>query len=253
VEDSVCYSHNYKIVIEYDGGCFHGWQKQQNLITVQSELERAIHIALHTDQVSPLQAAGRTDSGVHALGQVVNFKTNFEVDLRRLKSAVSNILKNKLSILDAVEVPLSFNSLHSAVARQYRYVILNRHAPAVIDHTKAWHVVFPLDIDRLKSDAAVLVGEHDCTSFRASGCLSKSAIKKIFNSEVEVQGRHLVYTIRGKGFLKQMVRNIVGTLVELNRGKLELQSMSEVLYAKDRKKAGPTAPAHGLYLERVEY
>jgi tRNA pseudouridine38-40 synthase len=248
------YTYNYRLIVEYDGACFHGWQKQQGLLTVQSELERAIHIALHTSDISPLQGAGRTDSGVHALGQVVNFRTNFEVDLRVLKHAVSNILKNKLAIVHADKVPMDFNALHKATSRTYRYLILNRAAPTVIENGKAWHVVFPLDIDKLQNDAKILVGNGiDCTSFRASGCLSKSPIKNIFESKIEFDGRCIQYTITGKGFLKQMVRNIVGTLVALNRNKLSVPTMKEVIEAKDRKIAGPTAPAHGLYLVSVQY
>lgn len=247
------YSKNYKIIVEYFGGAFHGWQKQKGLLTVQSELERVIRTVLHSDDISPLQGAGRTDAGVHARGQVVNFRTDLDIDSLVFKHSVSSMLKGKLAVLSVEEVPMSFNALRSATSRQYSYRILNRPAPAVLDHARAWHVSSPLDVSKLRDDALCLVGERDFTSFRASGCLSSTPIKTIRESEVIVDGEYLIYRVIGKGFLKQMVRIIVGTLVQLNRGKTRLNSMSEILEAKDRRMAGVTAPPHGLYLDQVFY
>lgn len=240
-------------MIEYDGQAFHGWQKQEGLVTVQGELERVVHIILRTTETSGLQAAGRTDAGVHAKGQVVNFRTNEVIDPLRFKHSVSSLLKGKLSVIDVETVPMSFNSLHKAVSRQYCYKILNRPAPAVLDYGRVWHITAPLDLEIMSNEAKKLIGKHDFTSFRATGCMSTSPIKEIFESEIQVEGHHITYRVVGKGFLKQMVRNIVGTLVQLSRGTLNITSMEEVLASKDRRKAGVTAPAHGLYLDFVQY
>lgn len=247
------YRYNYRLIIEYDGAAFHGWQKQKEQSTVQQELENALKVALHSEEISPLQGAGRTDSGVHAKGQVVNFRSNLEIDLRILKHSVSNILRNKLSIVYADVVPMGFNALHSAEARCYKYYILNRTSPPVLEYGRAWHVIKPLDMNKLREDALILLGEHDFSSFRASGCVSKSSVKKIYESYIDKKDDLVIYTIKGKGFLKQMVRNIVGTLVDLNKGTLQKTSIKEILEARDRKTAGMTAPAHGLFLEYVEY
>lgn len=244
---------NYRLIVEYDGQAFHGWQKQHNQVTVQGELERVVHTILRSTETSGLQAAGRTDAGVHAKGQVVNFKTDIVIDPLIFKHSVSSLLKGKLAVLDVAQVPMDFNSLHSAVARQYVYRILNRPAPAVLDYGRVWHISAPLNRRVLHQESQKLVGKHDFTSFRASGCMSTSPIKEIFESEMVEEGDYLTYRVLGKGFLKQMVRNIVGTLVQISRETLQLSSIQDVMDSKDRQKAGVTAPAHGLYLEYVQY
>lgn len=219
---------------------------------MQGELDRVLRLVLRKD-ISSIQGAGRTDSGVHARGQVVNFKTDGEIDLLRLKHSVSSLLKGELAILEADYVPDSFNALRSAISRQYSYHILNRPAPAVLDRGGVWHITSELDLERMQREALVLLGKHDFTSFRGSGCMSSSPVKEIFESEVSRDGYYIIYRVLGKGFLKQMVRNIVGTLVQLARGTLEASSIKEVLEARDRRVAGVTAPAHGLYLDFVRY
>lgn len=243
---------NIRLTIEYNGQAFHGWQKQPGLKTIQSELERVLKIVIR-EEISGLQAAGRTDSGVHARAQVVNFKTNADVDLLRLKHSVSSILKGELAVVGAEYVPLSFNALRSARARQYTYWILNREAPAVLDRGGVWHVTATLDVQKMQEAASVLVGRHDFSAFRDGDCNSLSPIKEIFESEVTRDGHYLVYRVVGKGFLKQMVRIITGTLVQLGRGTLKTQTMEEVLKSRDRTQAGITAPPYGLYLDRVFY
>jgi tRNA pseudouridine38-40 synthase len=242
------------MVIEYDGSHFHGWQKQSHVNSVQAALETAIHQALHSTEISPLQASGRTDAGVHARGQVVNFRTDIEIAPFAFTHAVSSILKHRVAVLSIEKVATDFHALHSATSRQYQYYILNRAAPAVLDVGRVWHVPKPLDLATLNADAAALLGKHDFSSFRGSGCLSKNPVKNIFESFwIREEGDLLVYTIRGKGFLKQMVRNIVGTLVRLNHNKLKAKSIEEVLLARDRRVAGITAPANGLFLDYVCY
>jgi tRNA pseudouridine38-40 synthase len=243
---------NIRLVIEYDGSRFHGWQKQPNLRTVQSELERVIRCVLRED-ISALIAAGRTDAGVHAKGQVVNFFSKSEVDLDRLKHSVSSLLKKDLTVLSAEYVDENFNSCRDAICKQYRYVILNRKAPAVLDYGKVWYVPMFLDVERMKIEAQRLVGTHDFETFRGARCSARTSIKTIFSSEIEQNQHYIVYKVIGQGFLKQMVRNIVGTLVGFGRGIINYKSIEDLLAERDRKKAGMTAPGYALCLDWVRY
>jgi len=245
-------SYRIRLLIEYDGSYFHGWQRQPGLMTVHDELRRVLQLVLK-EPVSVIHASGRTDTGVHARGQVVCFDSSREVDLQRLTHSVSSLLKNKLSIIEADYVPEDFHPRRSSRAKHYVYTILHRRAPAVLDRGRVWHVTRRLDIEKMQAEARKLVGRHDFSSFRGHSCGARSPIKEIFSSEVEWEPPYLRYRVVGKGFLKQMVRNIVGTLVDLASGRLEASSIEEVLEARDRKKAGVTAPAHGLCLEKVEY
>lgn len=243
---------NIRLVIEYDGAAFHGWQTQPGVRSVESELERALAIVLR-QKIHPLYASGRTDAGVHARAQVLNFHVPEIPDLRRLILAVSGILRGKLSVLSAEVVPDEFHSRYDAVAKQYSYHILNRACPPVLDKGKVWYIPRSLDVELMKREAKVLEGQHDFSSFRCSGCMARDPVKNIFESEVVQIGDRIVYRVVGSGFLKQMVRSIVGTLVGLSDEMLELRSMSAVLAARDRRKAGITAPASGLFLDWVKY
>lgn len=242
---------NVRLVIEYDGSGFHGWQKQPGVRTIQDELEKIIRLVLRED-IPYVMASGRTDAGVHARGQVVNFKTAQVPDLRRLGYSISSILKGEVSVVRADFVPDEFHSCRSTKRKEYRYTILHRDAPAVLDRRFVWHVGGRLDVDRMRDEASSLVGEWDFTSMRASGCESPSAVKRILESELLTDGDYLIYRVVGEGFLKQMVRIIVGTLVEMGRGDITA-AMGEILASRDRRSAGLTAPAQGLCLEWVEY
>lgn len=241
---------NIKMVIEYNGSGFHGWQFQPGLRTIQSELEKTISMVLR--EPVRVQASGRTDAGVHARAQVVNFECKGEVDLNRLSHSVSNIMRPELSVLSAEFVPLEFNARRDSVSKQYSYQILNRKTPAVLEKGFVWFVACELNIDRMREEAQFVVGEHDFTSFRASGCTARTPVKEIFESEVVADGEHLVYRVVGSGFLKQMVRNIVGTLVGIGKGSVS-ENMGTILEAKDRQRAGVTAPPYGLFLDWVKY
>jgi tRNA pseudouridine38-40 synthase len=243
---------NVKLIVEYDGHGFHGWQKQGDLRTIQSELERAITIILR-QPIGPLHASGRTDAGVHARGQVVTFKTESVPDLWKIRHGVSHLLKGELAVVSAEIVADSFHPGRCATHKQYSYTILNRPAPAVLDARRVWHVTHELDIECMRRCAAVLVGTHDFTSFRDSDCTAKFPVKTIYSSEVVVNGDTVTYRVVGSGFLKQMVRNITGTLVDFGRGRMRRLSMEEILAARDRRTAGITAPAHGLCLDWVSY
>jgi tRNA pseudouridine38-40 synthase len=244
---------NVRLIVEYDGSRFHGWQIQPGLRTIEGELERVISLVLR-ETIHPIYASGRTDAGVHARRQVVNFHTTAaEPDLLRLSHSISNLLRGELAVLAADIVPDDFNSRYSAKSKQYSYHILNRFGPAVLDRGRCWYVGSPLDVERMHREAQTLVGEHDFTSFRGSGCHATTAVKTIFESEVYREGDRIVYRVVGSGFLKHMIRNIAGTLVALAQGRLAYASMQAVLDAKDRRVGGMTAPAHGLFLDWVDY
>ena len=249
---------NILLVLEYNGATFHGWQEQPGGVrTIQAELKKTLSMLLRGERIT-IHASGRTDAGVHARAQVVNFHISQETDLRRLQHSISSIFKNEISVLHAQYVEEEFNARFSAVKKQYSYVILNRAAPAVLNHERVWHVARNLNVDLLQSEALALVGEHDFTSLRGSGCASRSPVRNIFSSTWESQGDLLIYTVVGEGFLKHMVRNIVGTLVARARlhksgGIAKIPAIEDLLQAQDRRMAGPTAPPYGLYLDWVEY
>lgn len=248
---------NVKLLIEYDGSKFHGWQKQPGLRTIQEELEKAIKIVLRSEaggvQISHLTASGRTDSGVHARGQVVNFQADQEIDLLRFKHSVSSLLREELAVLEADYIHDTFNACRDATSKQYTYTMLYRISPAVLDYGRAWHIGRELDLELISREAKSLEGVHDFQSLRASGCAAKTSIKEVFSSQIIVAPPYVKYRVVGKGFLKQMVRNIVGTLIDISDKKIEIGSMLELLELRDRRKAGVTAPAHGLCLDWVKY
>lgn len=246
-------SYNIRLIVEYDGAAFHGWQQQASVKTVQEELRRVIEVVLRR-RVAPLHAAGRTDSGVHARGQVVTFKTDILPDLDRLAKAISHIMRPTLAVRSAEVVSDNFHPGRNKNRKEYHYRILNSMTPPVIDLGRVWHVPRILDIDRMKAEAAILVGTHDFSGLRGSGCTARSPIKTIYSSVLEIDGEHLTYKVIGSGFLKHMVRNIVGTLVFLATPLgCEGGDMQQILESKNRRLAGPTAPPYGLCMVRVSY
>ena len=246
------------LVVEYRGSSFHGWQLQkrpgeQQLRTVQQELVRALQTVLRIP-IKGLTASGRTDTGVHARRQVVTFSVEGgeqRIDLDKLAYAVSNILKGDLAVVAGHWVRADFHATISAVRKQYSYRIINRAQPLTIDAGLAWQVSSQLDLALMQQAAQALVGTHDFASFKCTGTPVKSTVRTIFSSEFTVNDSELIYQVIGSGFLKQMVRSIVGTLVALGRG--IGPDIRTILAAKDRRVAGPTAPPYGLYLDWVEY
>ena len=241
---------NIRMTIEYDGAHFHGWQTQPGLRTVQSELQRVLEMVLR-QKIDYVLAAGRTDCGVHARGQVVNFHLPAIPDLRRLKYSVSNILKGELAVLGIDVVEDSFHATRCARRKQYSYYIINREVPLVLDYGKAWHVSYTLDREKMIETAECLLGKHDFSSFRGAACNARTPVKEIFASKILIDGQNIIYRVIGSGFLKQMVRTIVGTIVDIGRGRLT--NMQEILQARSRVVAGVTAPPQGLFLDWVEY
>jgi len=243
---------NILLVLEYNGSRFNGWQKQpRGTRTIQEELHKALERIVR-EKIRVVHVSGRTDAGVHARAQVANFEVSKVPDLRRLAHSVSSFLRGEVAVLRAFEVPESFHAGDSALRKCYAYTILHRDTPAVLDWGRVWHLHGRLDLDLMQREAAVLLGVHDFSSFRSSDCSRKTSVREIYRSEVVREGEYLKYYVVGSGFLKQMVRNLVGTLVDRARGRLT-RSMAEILELRDRRMAGVAAPACGLCLEWVEY
>lgn len=242
----------YRLTLEYDGGPFVGWQRQDNGLSVQQAIEETV-LAFCGETVT-LVAAGRTDAGVHARGQVAHLDLLRETAPERLQSAINALVRPQpVAVLQAARVAEGFHARFDATARHYLYVILNRRAPLVLDGHRAWHVPYHLDAERMHAAAQLLVGKHDFSSFRASECQSATPVKTLDRIHVRRTGERIEIAVKARSFLHHQVRNIVGTLKIVGEGREPVGFVSEVLAARDRKAAGPTAPAHGLYLAAIDY
>ena len=244
----------YKIIIEYDGTNLIGWQKQDVGVSVQSYLEEAILGFSH--QRTEVIGAGRTDAGVHALGAVAHFDLETSMDLFHLREALNarlRILEAPVSVIDVEQVSDDFHARFSAIKRGYIYRILNRRAPTVLLKDKVWVVGYPLDVEKMREGAKYLLGNHDFSSFRGAGCQAKSPIKTLDKLDIIKNGDEIDFIVEAKSFIYHQVRNMVGTLKCVGDGKLAPEDIKTIIEAKDRKKAGPTAPACGLYLDKVIY
>ncbi len=246
---------NIKLVLAYDGTDFSGWQVQPSATTIQGTLAWAIG-RVTGEKVLP-QGSGRTDAGVHALGQVATFALESSIPAENLGKALSDILPASIRVLEAVEAPAQFHARKSARAKTYRYRMYRGAICPPFLARYVWHHPYPLNEDAMKQAAALLVGEHDFTSFAAvdpeRGEEEGSNVREVFCSSWERDGEELIFTIRGSGFLHHMVRNLVGTFVLVGKGTLRPSDMTKILAARNRSAAGATAPANGLYLVGVEY
>jgi tRNA pseudouridine38-40 synthase len=242
-----------KLLVEYDGTSFRGWQLQPDGPTVQGVLEQALATALR--EPVRIRAAGRTDAGVHATGQVVAVPVSrVPEDLDRLASSLNALTPDDVAIREITVVDDAFDPRRHAKSRRYEYRILTSRTPSAFWHRYAWHHVRSLDSSAMSAAAAVLVGEHDVAAFQAADADPVlSTVRRILVSELERTGDFLIYRIEATAFLKHMVRNIVGTLVEIGRGERAASSMAEILASRDRTRAGRTAPPHGLTLVAVRY
>jgi tRNA pseudouridine38-40 synthase len=242
----------YKLLIEYDGGGFLGWQSQAQGVTVQDVLEKALaHI--HGIPCS-VQGAGRTDTGVHALAQVAHVDLPREWDPFVLRNAINgNVRPHRVSVLEAEVVADDFHARFSAVKRKYLYRILNRRGPPAIDHCKVWWIAPELDAEAMHEAAQYLVGHHDFTTFRAVDCQAKSPVKTIDALNVSRYSEDIEITAVARSFLHHQVRSIVGSLKHVGEGKWQPRAMKKALEAKNRAACGVVAPAMGLYLVAVDY
>ncbi|HZT31807.1 MAG TPA: tRNA pseudouridine(38-40) synthase TruA [Bryobacteraceae bacterium] len=242
-----------RIRIAYDGTDFHGWQVQPGLATVQGVLEAI----LGEMEGRPVQVAGsgRTDAGVHALAQVAAFTLENPIPLPNLQKAVNRLLPPAVRVLSAQEVPMDFHPRYHALAKTYEYRIFRGGVCPPMEWRYLHHYPYPLDEGRMRALAPLLEGEHDFTAFAAADdrdAEGHSKVRTIFSSRLETEGERMYYRVRGSGFLKHMVRNIAGTLIEAGKGNLDADGLRALL-APGAAKAGPTAPAKGLFLVAVEY
>ena len=242
---------NIKLTIEYDGKDFNGWQKQPNKLNIQGTIEQAINSI--TGEEVQLNASGRTDAGVHALGQVANFKTNSNIPIEKMAIAINSRLKKSILIKSAEEVDDRFHSRLSCKRKTYRYVINNSYQGTAIYRNLECHIPIKLDVKKMKEAAKYFEGEHDFKAFKASGTSSKSSVRKIYKAEVYSDSPKVFIELTGNGFLYNMVRIISGTLVDVGIGKIEPKEIPNIIKSQKRENAGKTLPAHGLYLVEVNY
>ena len=242
----------YRLTLEYDGGPFVGWQRQDNGASVQQAVEDAIR--RFTGVAATAVGAGRTDAGVHALGQVAHVDLPRAFEPTTIRDAVNFHLRPApISVLSAAAVDDDFHARFSACRRRYRYVIVNRPAPLALDHGRAWHIRSALEPGRMAAAARLLVGHHDFSSFRSSLCQAASAEKTLDLLTVAADGDTIRIEATARSFLHNQVRIIVGTLKRVGDGKWPVERVALALAARDRRAGGPTAPAYGLYLVGVDY
>ncbi|MGI9461049.1 MAG: tRNA pseudouridine(38-40) synthase TruA [Alphaproteobacteria bacterium] len=242
----------FKMTIGYHGGAYVGWQRQMEGISVQAVIEEVLQKI--EGQKITIHAAGRTDSGVHAVGQVISFDMMRHIAPERLLRAVNYYLKPHLIVvLDCHIVPDDFHARFSAIRRDYLYRLLHRPSPPVLERGLVWHIPKKIDGVAMKNATYFLLGQHDFTSFRANACQAKSPIKKLDKAEVRMVGDEIEIFFSARSFLHHQVRNMVGSLVEVGLKKRPMDDIKRILIAKDRSVAGVTAPPHGLCLMKVYY
>lgn len=244
-------ARRFALGIEYDGTAFAGWQNQSHAPSVQAALNAAI--ARVANEPASTAAAGRTDAGVHATGQVVHFDSTAERSLRSWHLGINSNLPPEVCVLWVRQVPPGFHARHSAVGRSYRYLILNRPVRPALERHRTWWVREPLDAAPMAAAGRHLEGEHDFSAFRAASCQSKSPVRRLDRLAVHRDREYLVVEVRASGFLHHMVRNIVGSLVRVGLGEASPDWIPALLAGRDRARAAPTAPPDGLYLTAVHY
>ena len=249
-----------KLTLEYDGTCFHGWQAQPGRTTVQGEVQKALE-RITGENVS-LIGAGRTDAGVHALGQVASFRTRASIPLQGLLKGLNSMLPDGVAVVSCEEAPETFHPIRDACYKIYVYHILVVDPYSPIWGKRAWIIPRDIDPESVRKAAAIVVGRHDFASFQASGSDVKSSIREVYMADFSTmdkpvfpggRGRHYLFTIAADGFLRYMVRNITGTLVEIGLGTRPWHDMEAIISARDRGLAGRTAPPQGLYLKEVSF
>lgn len=237
--------------LEYDGSAFFGWQTQSHARSVQQVLNEAIGVV--ANEPISTAAAGRTDTGVHACGQVVHFESTAIRPLRSWLLGINSNLPADLAVQWVREVPVEFHARYSAVARTYRYVILHREVRSALDRERAWCLRGLLDEERMAAAGADLLGDHDFSAFRGAGCQSRSPVRRLERLVVTRTGDYVHIEVRANGFLYHMVRNIVGALARIGSGDAEPDWILKLLAGRDRRLGAPTAPPEGLYLAEVHY
>ena len=242
----------YRVILEYDGGPFSGWQRQENGPSVQGALEEAI-FKLSGERVTAT-GAGRTDAGVHARGQVAHFDLVKEFAPDTVRDALNAHLRpDPMAVLEAGLAASDFHARFSAVARHYEYRMLCRRAPPALERGHVWHVARALDLDAMQAGAQALIGQHDFTTFRAAECQAKSPVKTLDRFDIAARGDEIAFLASARSFLHHQVRSMVGTLKLVGEGRWRPDDVARALEAKDRTRCGPVAPPEGLTLLRVDY
>ncbi len=243
---------NFKLSIEYDGTHFHGWQKQKNDRTIQGEIENAIQII--TGEKISLIGSGRTDAGVHAFAQIANFHCNTLIPPGSLLKGINSLIDNDIVITRCIEAENHFHARFNAKCKTYHYHILNRKTPAAIYRKYAWFIIKELDFSAMESALKHIIGTYDFKSFEGAGSPRAHTVRNVIKAELlKKDNGYIVFEIKANGFLRFMVRNIIGTLVDVGLDKINSDDFNRILLSKDRTNAGITAPPHGLFLMNVEY
>ena len=244
---------NIKLVIEYDGKDYNGWQKQPNKLNIQGEIEKVISSITGEEEIN-LIASGRTDAGVHSLGQVANFKTNSKIPIDKMALAINSRLKKSIVVKSAEEVDERFHSRYNCKKKTYRYIINNSKYGTAIYRNLEYHFPIELDVEKMQKAIKYFEGEHDFKGFKASGTSSKSSVRTIYKTNLyKNDDERIIIELTGNGFLYNMVRIIAGTLLDVGLGKISPDDIPNIINSKDRLKAGRTLPPNGLYLLKVEY
>ena len=241
----------YLLIIEYEGTGYCGWQVQKNGISVQELVEKALSKITKTE--TTILSSGRTDAGVHAEAMPAHFVTESKMKPIEFLFALNSFLPLDITIKEVRKVSMDFNARGSAKRKLYRYTILNRNYPSALNYRRAWFIPHDLDLAAMRRAAKYFVGKHDFTSFRAGNCNAKTPIRILNRVEIFKEEGFLQLEFEGKGFLKHMVRNLVGTLVHVGRKHIPARQVKTILQARNRRIAGPTAPAQGLCLIKVSY
>lgn len=243
---------NFKLVIEYDGTRFCGWQRQKEDLTVQGVIEKAL--STMTKQKINLTGSGRTDAGVHALGQVANFKCDTRLIPAVFEKGLNSLLPEDIVIRSCEWADIEFHARFHVKSKAYRYCILNRPLPKAVGRQYMWHVRRPLDIHAMKKGSRYFMGRHDFKAFEGSGSPREHTVRHVTTARISMgKDGKIIFDIESNGFLRFMVRNIVGTLVAIGMGKMAPEGIPEIIRSRDRSKAAPTAPAQGLFLISVNY
>ena len=242
----------WRLTIEFDGGPFMGWQRQEHGPSVQQTLEEAIHRM--TGELATVHAAGRTDAGVHALAMTAHVDIVKNLTEHRLREGLNALVRpNPVSVLAASRAPVDWHARFSCIERRYLYRILNRRAPPVLDRGRVWHVAVPLDVDAMREGATHLVGRHDFTTFRSAHCQSDSPVKTLDRLDVTRVGEEIHVEAGARSFLHHQIRSMVGCLALVGRGQWQPEDMRKALEARDRAALGLNAPPHGLYFVGATY
>ena len=242
----------FRLTIEYQGTHFSGWQRQPNVRTVQGVLEQSLATLLR--QEVPIQGAGRTDAGVHAIGQAASFEAETAMAPEKIRKGLTALSRPEIAVVETVVAPDGWNARFAAQGKHYRYTVLSRPSPSPIHRDTSYFIPVRLDRAVMREAAAKLIGTHDFAGFRASDCGRDNTIRELSEISISSLERGFIHIdVKGTAFLKNMVRIIAGTLIEVGKGRLSPDIVDEVLASGDRTIAGPTAPAHGLTLMRVYY